>query len=556
MVTWEHIEPEQNQFSLSYLNSLSKFIHSCNHRNIPVILDFHQDLFSRALGGDGFPFWTLPSSIQCPTSVKETPLWASSLVFSKHQYSVWKIFWDEDNDLQNHYLNFILFTLTHLSSVKLFAIDIINEPSYPELFLFSSVFRRKQRLAKRLSRFYSKVISSIASTLPSSTFLFFIEPYASDSSQIFHHIGLSPLSLPPHLLSRCVYAPHIYQVPPLGPFPLYFRPASPSKSWGTILSNHIRTSIALNLSLFIGECGDLTMNSNTTWANRLVARQLYMFSSLGIGFTFYEFNPTLKTWNKEKMSVITPDLSPTDLYSTSIKPLLVSTPLPLDSLLVMRSSIDIDSRRQSRSISSLFVPLLKHNPAVKVVSMLSTTSFSDHARVLYLTSEGDGSLEDIERGICSMNPPNFKISLLKTRFKSGVYNMDNYAVTAVFECSHHTNFLNILHHVRLFLCKELAVSSINLLVNDECTLAAVFIGLDTERSSMKVYCKLRSFFLSTNNLVSLGVSATGVSRVLPREEPDIIKRPVDITVYSKLWFKLAVISLIILIFAIIRRFVM
>lgn len=60
VVCWESIEHSgPGQYDLDYLNYLSNLIEICQDLNLWVIVDCHQDVWSRLTGGSGAPGWTL-----------------------------------------------------------------------------------------------------------------------------------------------------------------------------------------------------------------------------------------------------------------------------------------------------------------------------------------------------------------------------------------------------------------------------------------------------------------------------------------------------------------
>ena len=59
-VTWEAIEPEvEGVYDTAYLRYLLSVVQACGRHNIQVIIDSHQDAWSRWTGGDGAPKWTM-----------------------------------------------------------------------------------------------------------------------------------------------------------------------------------------------------------------------------------------------------------------------------------------------------------------------------------------------------------------------------------------------------------------------------------------------------------------------------------------------------------------
>ena len=56
------LEPERGIYDHAYLDRLKALAEAAGERGLHVIVDFHQDLFSRGLGGDGAPSWAAPAT--------------------------------------------------------------------------------------------------------------------------------------------------------------------------------------------------------------------------------------------------------------------------------------------------------------------------------------------------------------------------------------------------------------------------------------------------------------------------------------------------------------
>src|SRR5262249_27135080 len=58
-ISWSALEPEPAQYDPSYLARIARVVKLCQRRGILVIVDFHQDAFSKEIGQDGAPRWSL-----------------------------------------------------------------------------------------------------------------------------------------------------------------------------------------------------------------------------------------------------------------------------------------------------------------------------------------------------------------------------------------------------------------------------------------------------------------------------------------------------------------
>jgi endoglycosylceramidase len=57
LIVWEAVEPEPGEYDDAYLDEVAERLSWCKDAGLKVILDMHQDLYSRKYGGDGAPEW-------------------------------------------------------------------------------------------------------------------------------------------------------------------------------------------------------------------------------------------------------------------------------------------------------------------------------------------------------------------------------------------------------------------------------------------------------------------------------------------------------------------
>jgi hypothetical protein len=59
VVVWEALEPEEGVYDQTYMQYILHTVRMCSKYGISVVIDPHQDCWSRFTGGDGAPAWTL-----------------------------------------------------------------------------------------------------------------------------------------------------------------------------------------------------------------------------------------------------------------------------------------------------------------------------------------------------------------------------------------------------------------------------------------------------------------------------------------------------------------
>jgi endoglycosylceramidase len=58
-INWSGVEPTQGTYDKAYLDRINAVVKVCHKHDIVVLLDFHQDAFSKEIGQDGAPRWVL-----------------------------------------------------------------------------------------------------------------------------------------------------------------------------------------------------------------------------------------------------------------------------------------------------------------------------------------------------------------------------------------------------------------------------------------------------------------------------------------------------------------
>lgn len=91
LVTWEAVEHSgPGEYDTAYLDYLAEIVERARHYDIKIIVDFHQDCYSRFTGGDGAPGWTLELAGMDIRRVDET---AAAITHQMHTLPYEKMIW-------------------------------------------------------------------------------------------------------------------------------------------------------------------------------------------------------------------------------------------------------------------------------------------------------------------------------------------------------------------------------------------------------------------------------------------------------------------------------
>lgn len=187
-VNWSALEPQRDVFDDAYLERIERVVRLCETEGIYVLLDFHQDAYSKEIGEDGAPLWAI---VPPPTDLLEGPMHdLDQRRSSKQVIDAFNSFFDNVDGLQDEFADAAAYLNTRFANDRnVVGIEIMNEP------LPAGTNNDK------LIPFYLKVIDRAAD----ASRLWFFEP-----NVIRNQLDRMPLSPAPFPRRNVVYSPHIY----------------------------------------------------------------------------------------------------------------------------------------------------------------------------------------------------------------------------------------------------------------------------------------------------------------------------------------------------------
>lgn len=126
-VTWASIEPKEKQYNTDLIAEHVSFVKECEKLGIYVILDMHQDLFTKGpKSGDGAPKWALDKSIKLK---REFLIWAEGYFYMDSVQRAFNDFWENKNGIQDKFIHTWEYYLSCFDDCKnIIALDWFNEP--------------------------------------------------------------------------------------------------------------------------------------------------------------------------------------------------------------------------------------------------------------------------------------------------------------------------------------------------------------------------------------------------------------------------------------------
>lgn len=129
-IHWDGLEPKPGKINEDYLKEIDKRVHWARVNDIYLILDMHQDLYSRKYG-NGAPLWaTLDEGL----SHVEGEVWSDAYLMSPAVQKSFDNFWlnkpaSDGVGIQDHYINVWQNVANrYADSVSVLGFDIMNEP--------------------------------------------------------------------------------------------------------------------------------------------------------------------------------------------------------------------------------------------------------------------------------------------------------------------------------------------------------------------------------------------------------------------------------------------
>jgi len=134
LFTWEAYEPEMGMPDASYLDYYEAAARAAWARGLYVIVDFHQDAFSRwSIGGcgEGFPRWAVPAGLAAaaPDNGPACADWGTRMLTDDKMKQSWDAFYAGQGGVRERYLAMVAAVAARLQAVPgVVGYDLLNEP--------------------------------------------------------------------------------------------------------------------------------------------------------------------------------------------------------------------------------------------------------------------------------------------------------------------------------------------------------------------------------------------------------------------------------------------
>jgi endoglycosylceramidase len=189
-VNWSAVEPVRGEYDQDYLDAITTLVDACAAANVWVLVDLHQDAFSKEIGEDGAPLWAIQPPLT-PDQLLEGPLDdLGERRMSGVVLTAFESLWSDVDGLVGAYADMAAHLAAAIDGHEGVAgLELMNEPV-----IFSS--------PERLDTFHARVGEAVAAAAP--TLPIFFEP-----NSIRNLVDVAPVNTPVPF-GNAVYAPHVY----------------------------------------------------------------------------------------------------------------------------------------------------------------------------------------------------------------------------------------------------------------------------------------------------------------------------------------------------------
>ena len=284
LILWEGLEPTRGTTDCEYLDLIEEMVDMAKEKGIVVILDMHQDLFSRFLCGDGAPRWAVKEKY-----IEEIDCSAQWQYLSLHwsTRSAWTDFWTDKSMQENFIRTWQEVVYRFRNKANIVGYDLLNEPMPGSFYL-------EEVETKYMRELYERLIAGIREL--DKDCLIIIEPSIEGNFGV--KTKLTSFDVP-----NIVFSPHYYNVSLLnGPGAIYDRTKDITSKY---LSDFERISKENILAPFV--IGEYGMRTDRNGYDNYVAHQMIEMENATVGSMYWTYFWTGRDWQDEDMSLVNHD---------------------------------------------------------------------------------------------------------------------------------------------------------------------------------------------------------------------------------------------------------
>jgi endoglycosylceramidase len=280
--TWAALQPTPGSpptWNTAWLAQYIALLESAWQHGIYTIVDFHQDVYSENLCGDGFPGWTLPADGGADAApMHDCPQWELEYFSDEEVMAAFDAFWPPSSPTMAGYFAVWDEMISQVYSTPgVIGFEPFNEPAAGSADL--ATFEKTT-----LTSFFSAIAAEMNAKSPKA--LVFFDGTGLDGVSV-------STSLQKPQGTNLVFAPHFYPLSDTTPAEVESGLAmwsSLGKTW--------------NVPVLVGEFGASNTLPTTLGYMQSVFSGL---DALGLSGTEWEYSQSVDLWNSESDTIVAPD---------------------------------------------------------------------------------------------------------------------------------------------------------------------------------------------------------------------------------------------------------
>jgi endoglycosylceramidase len=289
LIIYEAAEPTRGKYDEAYLKQYDRMVAAFGRRGIRVMVDAHQDLFSRRFCGDGFPDWTLPEKYRGLPQHADCKNWGLR-DFTWPVADTLEQFWSNRGGVQDNYIAFFkMLAERYREDPMVIGFEPINEPFPGTIGRFSLDWWYRHQLFP----LYEKAGQAVQSVNP--RYLIFADMIPLEN------IGMWTAHRPRPSVNNLVFAPHYYD---FGTFGIGANSQFEQAFMSSGLARHSALQKAWDTPILIGEFGASPLMKGAAGYLTLLYNR---FDELKFSGTYWECSMSETIWNLENTSCFNPD---------------------------------------------------------------------------------------------------------------------------------------------------------------------------------------------------------------------------------------------------------
>lgn len=288
LVIYEAAEPVRGTYDQAYLSQYDAMVRAFAKRGIYVIVDGHQDLFSRRFHGDGFPDWAIAERYRGREQTVEQKMW-NVIYFTRPVLSSLQGLWSDRDGVQRSNVEFYGMLAERYKEEKaVIGFEPINEPmpGWKGLINYPGFHRD-------LYKYYQRVAEAVQSVDPG--YMFFADICALENPGTWNPWRPRPK------IDNLVLAPHYYD---LGTFGMSLSPGGDKPVMAAGIGRHLKLARHWDVPAVFTEYG---VSPGSEDAPAYIGKLYSIFDDRFVSGTFWEASMSAEQWNFEDTSIFTPE---------------------------------------------------------------------------------------------------------------------------------------------------------------------------------------------------------------------------------------------------------